>query len=418
MKRTAWIGSWGTTILLGFAVGMAIGKAGKSEIQPRRPRTEAHGEERGSDRSRLLASLQRFQNDLAEKERIALSLRAEIEEVRDKLLPPLTPEDEKWLKERQGEDKRTQRWKRVSERKKELKRKILQRRDKVLRADGLDEMASLFESEDADDVLVAIETLKDLLLGRHPRFDRERFKPLVLAALMHEDWEIREQALEYVHFAYFGEEAAAIALGMVNDSHPKVKHEAFFCLWPSGAMERHQEIAQSLRALLHSEDKENRSAALWHISNLAEAHRYGPEQPERGYDYYSEMKDLVMELSRDPESEEDVLEFWWRRRALSEEALERSAEILAATDPDKPFDLLHRDPVSLEMRELACRHYFRVLRESLDTGLRLDALSWLERTRDKSLVPELKAVAASQDAEGIERQLEQAIKRLELYGRE
>jgi hypothetical protein len=419
MKATAGIGLWGLTALTGFAVGMAIGRATKPKTQPHQPVVATTKKEADPQRSRLLASLEALRNTLSEKEQTADDLRAGIEEVQAKLLPPLSPEDEKWLKERQKEDRRNQRWKRVLEQKKQLKTKIRQRRDKVVRADGLDEMTSLFESEDPDDVLVAIETLRDLLFDG-PRFDRERFKPLVLAALAHEDWEIRQQAIEYVGFAYFGEEAAGLALGMIEDTHPRVKHQAFDCLWScgAGAMERHEDIAQSLRALLHSEDKEDQSAALWHIYELARAVAYRHGQPGTAYDYYGEMEERVMELSRDPELEGDLLGFWWRRRTLSKEALERSAEILAATDPDKRFDLLHQNPVSPEMRELACRHYFRVLTESLETGPRLDALAWLARTGDKSLVPELQAIAASEDAEGIGGQLEQAIKRLELYGRE
>jgi hypothetical protein len=404
-------------MLLGFAVGIAVGKASKPEIQPLQPATRAISKEKDREKARLLASLDEFRNALIEKEQIAASLRAEIEEVRGKLLPPLSAEDEKWLKERQEDDKRIQRWKRVSERKKELMTKICQRKDKVLRAEGLDDMASLLDSDAADDVLVGIETLKDLLLGGHRRFEMERFKPPVLAALTHEDWEIRQQALEYWRLRYFGEEAAGIALGMVNDPNARVEHEAFYCLWSSGAMERNENIAQSLRGLLLDEDKQNRTEALWHISNLARAPCYGPEQPQRGYDYYGELEDLVMELSRGADSAQDVLEFWWRREALSEEALGRAAEILAATDPDEHFELLHRDPVSPEMRELACRHYFRVVRESLDSGGRLDALWWLQRTGDKSLIPELEALAGSDEAEGIKSQLEEAIRHLELYGR-
>jgi hypothetical protein len=437
MKRTACIGLWGITILLGFVVGAVIGKASNPEIRPHQPATTTTHREKNREQARLLASLEEFRSTFAEKEQIAANLRGEIEEVRGKVLPPLSPEDEKWLTERQEEDKHTQRWKACWKRSEDLVKKVLQRRDKVLREEGLDELASLLESDKADDKLVGLWSLREFLFERN-QFDTERFKPLVVAALDHEDWEVRQYALEHLgQLGYMDypwrdhpetREAAEVALRMVNDPHPRVKSEALGFLVQFGDRERKEGIANALRSLLQDGSEESVSSALWAIDGLPYDRYKGGivyengvwmYVPEKGYDYYEEMKDLVVEASRNPGSAPEVLKFWWQRDTLDKEAVEQAAEMLDGADPNKRLDLpYYSSPASPELREVAYRYYFRVARESLNYHQRSNAVWKLEQTEDRSVIPELKALAASEDAEGIEQQIENAIQRLEKYGKE
>ncbi len=430
MKATAGIGLWGLTALTGFAVGMAIGKATNPEIQPRQPVVATTKKEDDPQSPRLLASLQTLRNTLSEKEQTADDLRAEIEEVQAKLLPPLSPEDEKWLRQEQEERRMSQRWTPLWKRKDELLKKILQRKDKALRAEGFDDLASLLESDKAEDKLVGLATLSGVLF-EGAQFDRERFKPAVLDALSDEDWEVRDRALGYIgYLAWMGgdkEETARFALSMVNDPHPRVKERALGFLIEFGGRERNENIAKALRSLLQDGAEGSVSSALWAIDGLrydkyrgrmVHANGLGMWVPEEGYDYYDEMKELVVEASRNPDSAESVLKFWWGRGGLDEDMLQRAAEILRNADPDERFDISEWPPECAELRELAYDHYFRVIRESLDQNRRLIAISRLERTEDESLIPELKSLAASEDAEGIERRLEDAIKRLERHGRD
>jgi len=429
MKRLAVIAVWGATICAGFAIGVAIGSARKSSFQPA-PSQREPPKTPSPDRS-LFTSLEKFRNALKEKENLAASLRAEIEEVRGKLLPPLTPEDEKWLKERE------RRWPRshsVREKCRELEDRILQRKDKALRAKALDEVASLMKSEDANDVLLGLGALCDVFLERinlvgsptvQQQFDKERFKPLVLAALDHQEWEVRYQALQYVRWlGWTGERqmAADVALRMMGDPEFEVQADALSIFEELGDRQKGEEVAASLKVLLQDEDKERRSRALGAISSLADERSYPVIQqdgrvvwlPEKGYDYYDELKDLVMEASRNPESAQDVLKFWWGRETLSNEEVERAAEILTSPNPDEYNEFRpESSPACPELRDAAYRYHFRVIRESLERWRRSNAVQSLERTEDTSLLPELKALAASEDAEGIERELENAINHLE-----
>ncbi len=429
MNRVSFIALWGLTVFLGFAIGMAIGGSKEPRLQARHPR-QAAAEKSEADRA-LAASLQRFQKTLAEKENLAASLRAEMEEVRGKLLPPLGAEDEKWLREREEEDSTTKRWGAIVPREKELLRKILQRKDKVLRAKGFDELASLLESEKAEDKLVGIITLNHVLyegLG----FDKERFEPLVEAALRHEDWEVRERALDYVRglgWMDLGrwQVTAEVALRMVRDPHPRVKSEALGLLAQFGGSERSEDVAGALRSLLASGTEESVSTALWATGELAQdrsAYGFPPAgdqvlpAPEKRYDYYPEMRELMMKASKNPDLADDVLKFWWGRQSLNEEEVRRAAEILEGTGPDGYVSLPEYAPTSAELRQLAYSHEFRVIRESVVDWIRSGALWRLERSGDKSLIPQLRALAASEDAEGLERRIEWAIERLERYGRQ
>ncbi|MDP2895653.1 MAG: HEAT repeat domain-containing protein [bacterium] len=436
MRKTAWLALWGMSLFAGFAVGIAVGKAHKPEVQRRQPTTRTIPEDKDREEARLLASLDEFRNALTEKEQIAASLRAEIEEVRGKMLPPLSPEDEKWLRQEQKERGYAKRWDPIRKRGEELLKKIFQRKDNVLRQKGLDELESLLKNDKAQDKLVGLWTLNKILF-EGVGLDKKRFTPLLAAALDHDDGEVRENALE--HLGYLGysdypwmdrpekREAADVALRMVNDPDTRVKSTALRLLADFGGKERDKGIAKALRSLLQDGSEESVSTALGAISDLpydkwsVTAVYEGDEWvgvPVKRHDYCEEMRQEVIEASRNPETQDEVLEFWWERQTLDKEELERAAEILNGVNPDEYFRVASDSyPASPELRELAYNYYFRVIRESLDRQQRWTAVSRLEETGDKSLIPQLKALAASEDAEGIERGIEDAIKHLEQYGR-
>jgi hypothetical protein len=430
MNRVSFIALWGLTVFLGFAIGMAIGGSKEPRVQPRYPR-QATAEQAEPDHA-LLASLQRFQGALAEKENLAASLRAEIEEARGKLLPPLTPDDEEWLAQELKEQKVSGRYARssaVRDKVRELEQRILQRKDKALRAKTLDEVASLLKGEDANDVLLGLAVLTNIF-REGIEFDKERFKPLVLAALDHEEREVRSEAFEYVRYlGWAGERemAADVALRMMGDPEFEVRADALWYFDELGDREKHEEVAATLKALLKEEDKESRSVALGAIRSLADERTYpvfhqdGPVElvTRKGCDYYDELKEVVMEASKDPESAQDVLKFWWQRETLSREEVERAAEILASLNPDEYYEFRpDSSPACSELRDAAYRYHFRVIRESALRWGRSNAVQSLERTQDTSLLPELKALAVSEDAEGIERELQNAIEHLERRAKE
>ena len=428
MRKTAWLALWGMSLFAGFAVGIAVGKARKPEVQPRQPTTRTIPEDKDREEARLLASLDEFRNALTEKEQIAASLRAEIEDVRDKLLPPLSPEDEKWLKERREVDKDTQRFKACWKRSEDLTKKVLQRRDKVLREEGLDELESLLKTNSAEDKLVGLWTLSGIAF-ESDQFDVGRFKPLAQAALSHEDPQVRETALRYLgNQGWRGDKqgAAETALMMVSDSDPRVKKTALRVLVEFGGRERNEDVAAALKSLLGEENGEITSIALQAMRDLSRESLYASvgegglpaRMPEKAYDYYEEMRQDVIEASRNPEMQEKVLEFWWGRQTLGKEELERAAEILNAMHPDQYYRVAYgSNAASPELREQAYGYYFRVIRESLDTQRRGWALFRLVSMEDKSLIPELRALAASEDAEGIEQHIEDSIKHVEQHGK-
>jgi len=428
MRKTAWIALWGTSLFAGFAVGIAIGKARDPEVEPRQPAAATTHTEKNREEARLLASLDEFRKSLAEKEQIAASLRAEIEEVRGKLLPPLSPEDEKWLKERQEEDKHTQRFKTCWKRSEELVKKVLQRRDKVLREEGLAELESLLKNSVAEDNLAGLWALGTIVFD-NDRLDKGRFKPLAQAALFHDDPQVRETALRYLgNEGWRGDKqgAAETALTMVSDPDVRVKTTALRILVEFGGRERNEDVAAALKSLLREENSEITSIALQATRDLSQESLYASvaegglpaRVAEKAYDYYEEMRHEVIEASRNAEAQEKVLTFWWGRQTLDKDELERAAEILNGVNPDEYFRVAYdSNPASPELREQAYGYYFRVIRESLDTQRRWMALSRLVSMDDKSLIPELRALAASEDAEGIEQGIADAIKHLEQHGK-
>lgn len=440
MRKTAWIALWGTTLVAGFAAGIAIGKARLPEVQRHQPVTRTIPDRKDREEARLLASLDEFRNALTEKEQIAAGLRAEIEEVRGKMLPPLSPEDEKWLNERQEEDKHRQRFKACWKRSEELAKRILQRRDKVLREEGLGELESLLKANSAENKLVGLLSLSRIAF-EGSQFDADRFKPLAQAALTHDDPQVRETALQYLgDQGWHGDRqgAAETALTMVTDTDPKVKKTALRILVQFGGRERNEDVVTALKSLLQEGDRENTSVALQTMRDLARESRYASvgegglqaRAPDKAYDCYEEMRQDVIAASRSPELQEEVLEFWWGRETLGKEELELGSEILNRVDPEDKLtvgygispDMYSRvpyesNPASPELRQQANRYYLRVIRESLDSQRRWLAIIRLTDSKDKSLIPELKAIGASEDAEGIERGIENAIKHLEQDGK-
>lgn len=118
----------------GFVVGANVGRAKKPEAQPREEAVKAEPKKPESDRIRvLLASLERSRLALAEKDEKIAELEAELVRALPKALPPRTPEEDKLKRQSEARE----RWRSQREKSSELRVKILQRKDKALRAQGV-----------------------------------------------------------------------------------------------------------------------------------------------------------------------------------------------------------------------------------------------------------------------------------------
>jgi len=149
MSKTAWIGLWVASICAALAIGATTGGIKKDPGRSRQAPEKTEGKRQASKEIPvLLASLEKFRTALVEKEKKIGDLEAELAQVRAKLPPPLTPEEEKRKKEQDERRKRSERWRELNEKSKELREKILQRKDKALRAQGLEELAALLQSDD------------------------------------------------------------------------------------------------------------------------------------------------------------------------------------------------------------------------------------------------------------------------------
>ncbi len=413
MRTSALIAMWGATVCAAFGVGVCIGKPRRPLSDQPHPAAETASRKSAPDRA-LLASVENSRNALSERERIASSLKAEIAGVWAKL-SPLSPKEEKWRKEWEEERATRKLYDAIREREKELIRRILQRKDKALRVAAFDEVASLLQSERREDVLLGVLTLLGVFPGGI-EFDKERFKPQVLAALGHGDLEVRYYALQYLGWAYMGQEAAEIALSVVNDPDPRIRCEALERVAWFGGKDRREETASALKTLLQDKNGENRSWALSLVDRLRYAPSFTAEPVAQAYDYYEEMEELVVDVSKDPESTRRVLEFWCGREKLGKDAIQRFTEILEQPYDESQGSVLPYVPHWQELRPLAYRYYLRTLREALEYQPRSESLRILGDTRDKSLLPELEAIAQTGDAEGIEQELADTINRLRRFG--
>ncbi len=400
MKRTGWIGLLVVGMAAAFAVGLVTGKGRKPEEAAPRELVKVERENpRAPDYRALRASLERFRVALAEKEEEVERLRSELEEVRAKLPAPLPPEEERREKEQEETRKRDERRSGLYEKSKLLRAKILQRRDKALREEGLTEVATLIQSGQAEEMVLGLMTLFNLW-GFN--LDKERFLPDVLEALKHEDAEVRLGALSCVRTLCSPQELLGIALSMKGDPSPEVRTLAAHWLPSLAGPEWNEEVASALKALLRDEDRSVRNG-------LAEELSRGHSSPHVSG---AELEDIMIKLSKDKETAYAAREWMLRTGPVSARIAQRIIEMHG--EDGWPFFNwgMDRDRILDEAKPVIRDFSLRVVRDSLDQWERRGALDRLRDMGDPSVIPQLEEIARSPDAEGIEEHLAKTIEEL------
>jgi len=394
MSKTAWIGLWVASICAALAIGATTGGIKKDPGRSRQAPEKTEGKRQASKEIPvLLASLEKFRTALVEKEKKIGDLEAELAQVRAKLPPPLSPEEEKRRKEQDKWRKLNERGRARYEKSKELREKILQRKDKALRAQGLEELAALLQSDEPGEVLLGLTALLSI---RTIPCDKERFKPQVFTALHHEDPEIRTVAFGCLDMLCSGEEQLDIALSLVNDPSPEIRRMVTRMVTSrirGLARDSDQEAAvtSALRSLLQDNDMQIKRQAMDRLARIPE--------------YAEEMENLAIELSKDPEYADEMRQWLNRRDTISKEVAERLVEMF---DEDRMGYLgmdWTRRRLSEDARPIATDFCLRIVRDHLRQWERRRALDNLRRIGDIWVLPELEEIARSHDAEGIEQEL-------------
>jgi len=387
---------WATTVCAAFVVGASTGNFRKTQHAPELSVAKSERAPTESDRVRILISgLEESQRALLEKEKRIIGLEVELAEVRSKVPPPLAPEEQE--RERQEEEKRNsaERKEARDNRAKELGEKILQRKDRALRAEALEELAALLESENREDFLVGLKTLPFL---QHINCDKERFKPWVLGALAHDDAEIRAAAVSSLDGIFSQKEKFQIGMSMIDNPCVEIRRMAAGLIRWGWREDEKDKVVSGYRALLQDDDIQVKQRAMYCLGRLPE--------------YAAEIEDLAIELSKNPEYAEHM------RGPLmtglgSPKAVRRLIEI-----SDQGWTMLdvmtytgYR--ISDEAKPLVSDYCPRTLRNSTDHRQRSQALRRLRHVGDASLIPGLEEIARSPDAEGIEQELAATIEHLQ-----
>ncbi len=402
MNRTAWIVVAAAGACAGFVVGATVARSRKPEGLSVTPRTDIKEKERDVERVKVLhANLEKYRLELAGKENEVRELREELAEVSKRLPPPLTPEEEQKQKEGEEKRKREERRKVSYEKSKELWTKILQRKDRLARALGLEELAGLFQKDNAEETLLGLTTLGGLY---GINFDRERFKPDVLAALSHEDAEIRQAALNCLHTVSPGEDHFQTTLSMADDPSPEIRTAVAWSVALAALGQRKEEAMPALRRLLQDKDANVRRQVMDALSNF----------PGWG----QEIEDMGVELSKDPEYGEQMMGWLARRDNISAEVAQRLVEMSAKRKNGyRDMGWTHRN-LADDAKPIAINFCLETLRDSVEHWQRYEALEGLRRIGDVSALAELEEIARGPDAEGIEEQLMRTIEQLQKRARE
>ncbi len=406
MRRSAWICLLAAGTLAGFVIGATVGKNEKSEMLVQRPTANVERKEPESDEVRaLLASIEEWQSVLAEKAGKARELETELAEVEAKLPPPPTPQELEKQREEEEKRKRDERRKAREEKSKKLRTKILQRRDKALRAEGLTELAALLQSGDIEEFLVGLMSLSRV---SSIDFDKKGFRAQILAAINHEDSEVRCRGADCLTVVCDDEEAKDIIFQLASDPSADVRNRILWRLGWAGMGGRQEEVVSLLRKLLHDDDKNVRRGAFQQLSQfppLTEALAPG------------ELEDMAIVMSRDEENRDEAVRWLRGRREISENVARRLVELYEEVERGSSrLDLVTHRGLSEEAKPIAAELCLRVLRDSIEYGERLRALNGLGNIGDVSVLPELEEIARGPDAEGIEKQLAETIERLRMLG--
>jgi hypothetical protein len=406
MSRNGWIALWSAGICAAFAAGILVGRSEKSRPLSRPPQPAIETRKTQPDKIAILlpAMRDKLRSELAEKQERIVALENEVGELRAKLPPPLTPEEEKKKKEEEelgGMYKRRQARYKGSE---ELRAKILQRKDKVLRAQALDRVAALLESKDREEVMLGLTVLSHL---PGINYDRERYRPALLAALNDEDREVRWNAVNCARMTGIAGPRGQLSLSLANDPFPTIRWLAAEALqwgfgWPP---EQKEEAISVLRSLSKDPDPSIRRQAMDGLSRIPEC--------------AAEVDDIAIETSRSPDQASGMLGWLSGRDTISAtvarrlvEMYEEGGSVERYGDPYYPVEWTHHH-LADEAKPIAIDRCFRIIHDSLNPDERRRAVEGLGSIGELSILPQLEEIAGSYDAEGIEKELTIAIGQLQ-----
>ncbi len=411
MKKAVLIAVWGISVCMAVACGMKVGRARVPRSVPTTAPAMVKQQGEAPSPSNLVAQIDEVREAIRVKEIKVQRLRQEMDAVKSQMRPPLSPELEKELKERLQRRKDDEARATEEDRGDVLRRKIVQRKDKALREMGLAELMAVLGSGNPDDRETGLAVLRGL--GAIP-FDKEKFRPYVVAALSDERASIRRQAVECLGMVCPYEETMEIAARMAKDADRDVRLWAAFQLNGSSAPEHKALGASALRSVLLEGDREVRRLIL---------HTFRP-LPE-------ELDDVVVRLLGEEEHQSILAQkLHDDRQTIGAPIVRRLAEmydegtspetIMMFLDPGRVHVGDAKDPerrqgqpcLSEEVKPVVRDIYLRTIRDSLSRGTRWQALEGLRELGDASVIPYLDEIARSEEAEGIEKELAETIERL------
>ena len=402
MKRNVWIILFAVLPCAAFAVGMKVAATmgRKVEAVSRRAGARNGSKREGADRVRVLqTSNEELRRKLARKEERIAVLEKGISELRERLSLWFSPrEEERWSGELERRE-REQRREALKGKAMELRAKILQRKDKSLRQEALAELTGLFQSGDTEGLMLglgAVAGLPDCV------FDKESFKPHVLAALNHEDSEVRYAAFMCGMSLFSREENLDVHLSMTNDPSPEIRELAAKLLWQYTSIrkERDDRVAAVLGGILHEGDAPVKAGILGALSS--------------GYDYGEEMEDFVIEMSRAPETRESAHSWMSKRETISPKTAQRLIELFNeghAIGWTYGTEWMERN-FTEDARPIVCRFCLDLLHDDAGNFGRLAAVKCLQNVGDVSALPELEAIRGSPWPDEIVEELSRTIGRL------
>ncbi len=404
MRKTRWIALVIAGACVGFVVGAMVRAPRRQEARAPEPPVSAGEEKRESGGNRVLvASLERYRKALADTENEVRELQTQLAEVKAKLPPPLSPEEE----EKKKKEAELQGWydrlRARHESSIELRNKILQRKDRVVRAEALDEVAALLESEDREELMLGMAVLSGL--GR-VNFDRERFKPALLAAMEHQDNEVRWSAMNCAYSFIGWTERIQSSASMAKDPVSAIRWLAAENLgWGFGwRPEQKETVVSALRSLVKDSDQGVQRQAMNGLSRIPEC--------------ADEVDDMAIEMSRDTSQAERMMGWLGNRETVSGRVAQRLVEMYDEGrksdrygEPYYPVVWIHHQ-LSDDAKPMAIDLCFRILRDSISFDERSQAVQGLGSIGDVSVLPRLEEIARGDDAEGIERELQEAISQL------
>jgi hypothetical protein len=410
MKKAIWLGLWAVCLCGAVIGGIAVARPKRPQ---RLPAAARHGEEREEEKlagtTNLVGQLDELREGIDRKEGEIRRLREELAALRSRLRPGLTPEVEKELRERLESRKRDEAPKPEDERSNILWRKILQRKDKALREAGLTELLALLQSTKPEDREMGFGVLRTL---EGVPFEKERFKPYVLAALSDERASIRSEAADCVRAVCAPEEVLDAAVRMIRDSDLGIRFWAAQELNGSSDPQHKEMAVAAFRSLLEEGDQSLKWGVL-----------------ERLYDSADAMDDMIVKLMGEEGLQGAMYSCFRARKTITAPIVQRLAEMYEEGKPNETIfwflDMIHlgspddverqqsQPCLSDDARPIVADLCLKIVRDAPGNGARRHALDALRKLGDARVIPELDEISRSPNAEGIEQELAGTIAHLQ-----